>query len=120
MSKHIVYGGDLTRNRQALVERMVVVEGGHVVIRPPISASHPDQRVLRLPGGVETCAGLREMVYQLLTAIAYDVQDRFHVRRRSDTHFGTGEGQAYDPDTVIGPDLAKDIQTAAARDSKSR
>jgi hypothetical protein len=113
------FGGDLNENRSALVKELVVVKGSYVVITAPISPLGRDQKVVTLAGGVETRDALREVLHQLLTAVAHDVQDRFSIQRRDSPRSGTAATPPYDPDVVIGPDLAQHIQTAKAHSRES-
>lgn len=108
-------GGDMNPNLRELVDKMVTVEGRYLIIRVPHTAATVDPpRTLRVSTGEDrekTRDDLRAVIHQLLKAVAFDVQERFDIRRRDSFRSGTGARPPLDADAVIGPDLAQNIKT---------
>ena len=110
---HRYAGGELNENRQALVDEMVTVSGPRVLVKAPINPRLQRESTARLyvPEDAESvCKDLRRVLYDLLTAVADDVQDRYHVSPG-------GMRDKRDPDAIIGCDLPGALKAKKTSDS---
>lgn len=104
-------GGSLLFNRRNLADKMInVTKGGYIDIRIPGNPNQPEELRLRFKGTLDTRDDLRDAVYQLLTTVAYDVQNRFRLTRVEE---GLGRGDALLADDVIGCELANAIRSSS-------
>lgn len=104
-------GGSLLYNRRNLADKMInVTAGGYIDIHIPQSLVGGEEKRIRFKGTLDIRDQLRDLVYQLLTTVAYDVQDRFSLTRR---HEGLGCGNAFLADDVIGCELANAIRSSS-------
>lgn len=109
------YGEDFRDNRRDLAAALVRCEGMYVVVGgiaagpggdAPITSIHtPD-----VHHRVALRDSLREVVFALLTATAYAVQDRFRIGERYPLENGTSVCAPIDPDALIGGQLARAVR----------
>jgi hypothetical protein len=108
-------GVSYAKNRRAVVERMVVYGGGgYVYVHGPVRTDGK-QNTTKVRGGLALQDTLRDLVYDLLTAVSDDVQDRFHMERGDGLRGGLAfkGSNALLADDVIGPYLANAIRVSS-------
>jgi len=103
------HGDDYTENRTDLAAACITLEGGQVCVRGPVNPRTGREIVLKFDGGVDVRDGLRDMLYDLLTAVADEAQDRFRVRARHKHDNGNGKIPPLDPDAFLGHRLSDGI-----------
>lgn len=115
MNRH---GDDCMENRAALAAACITVEGGQVCVRGPANPRSGREIVLKFNGDVDVRDGLRDMLYDLLTAVADEAQARFRLCGRHDRNDGNGRYPPMDPDAFLGRGLsdavAHALETATA------
>ena len=110
---------NLSDNCRNLAKAMVRVEDGSIVIEAPINPRLQRQsRVVFEPeeSAHEICEDLRRVLYDLLTAVADDVQDRFYVNRAHEPV--NGRRPPKDPDEIIGINLPSGLQAQKASNAR--
>ncbi len=109
-------GGSFRHNRRELAEAMVQIEGDGLVIESPFNPRLFRQTTAVIED-VSDVDQLREalvdVLYDLLTAMADDVQDRFAVRR-SNMRSRNGQYPPKDPDEIVGTNLISVFQAQKA------
>lgn len=116
------HGDDYTDNRRDLAAALVRCEGKYVVVGGVPRGPCGEATVVCIQGGEGLRDYLREFVVDLLTAMSHQVQDRWIIAGRYRKENGTSDGQAIDPDALIGGQLARvvrGIESAAAYCSES-
>lgn len=116
MNRH---GDDLLDNRTDLAAACVTLEGGQVCVRGPVNPRSGREIVLKFDGGVDVRDGLRDVLYDLLTAVADEAQARFRVRGRHERNDGNGQYPPMDPDTFLGRGLSDAIIACRAKTDTS-
>lgn len=109
-------GGSYRDNRRELAEAMVQIEGDGLVIESPFNPRLFRQSTAVIED-VSDVDQLREamvdVIYDLLTAMADDVQDRFVVKR-SYLRSRNGQFPPKDPDEIVGTNLISVFQAQKA------
>lgn len=109
------HGDDATPNRRELADALVQLEtdpDGQVWVTVGGLPNSRSQRisVAKLQGGLDARDVLRDVLYDLLTTVADEVQGRFAISARYTFDDGNGRRPPLDPDTVLGGQLKNAVR----------
>ena len=102
----IGHGDDFTDNCRYLAERLVRIDGAHVVVGGLPNSRTQRVSCVKFKGGLDERDALRDVVYDLLVSVTDEAQRRFPISER----YALDNGNVrLEPDQMLGGRLQREI-----------